>query len=180
MSKIDHSLFQAANHALDDAFGPCPKCSSSLVIRRGKGGAFIGCSTYPECGYIKPLHDNETHIVKLIEGSTCPECSSQLAVKKGRYGLFIGCTNMPDCHHIESIKPQEQTQVKCPACESGELVQRTNRFGKTFFSCNQFPKCKYAVNHKPVATRCQKCNWGIMLEMKDHLVCPKPDCGHKQ
>ena len=33
----------------------CPKCGSELVRRRGKYGAFIGCSTYPECDYTEKL-----------------------------------------------------------------------------------------------------------------------------
>ncbi|MBU5445169.1 MULTISPECIES: topoisomerase DNA-binding C4 zinc finger domain-containing protein [unclassified Paenibacillus] len=33
--------------------GVCPKCSSPLVQRRGKNGAFIGCSGYPKCRFTK-------------------------------------------------------------------------------------------------------------------------------
>lgn len=180
MSKIDHSLFRASSNALSDAFGDCPKCNASLVIRRSKSGSFIGCSAYPDCDYTKPLHDNETHVVKVMEGSQCPECSSELAVKKGRYGLFIGCTNVPDCHYIASLKQQAKTEVQCPSCSNGTLIERTNRFGKTFFSCNAYPKCKYVVNHKPVSTRCDACGWGIMLDIKGKLVCPQPNCGHEK
>ncbi len=27
----------------------CPDCGSTLVYRKGKNGAFLGCSTYPKC-----------------------------------------------------------------------------------------------------------------------------------
>lgn len=33
--------------------GVCPKCGGQLVERRGKYGAFWGCSNYPNCRYIK-------------------------------------------------------------------------------------------------------------------------------
>lgn len=33
----------------------CPKCGSELVRRRGKYGAFLGCSTYPDCDYTEKL-----------------------------------------------------------------------------------------------------------------------------
>lgn len=33
----------------------CPKCGSGLVKRRGKYGAFLGCSTYPDCDYTEKL-----------------------------------------------------------------------------------------------------------------------------
>jgi GTP1/Obg family GTP-binding protein len=30
----------------------CPKCGSSLVDRKGKYGAFKGCSGYPKCRFV--------------------------------------------------------------------------------------------------------------------------------
>lgn len=34
MSKIDHSLFSAHEHALEDAFGDCPDCGKPLHIKK--------------------------------------------------------------------------------------------------------------------------------------------------
>ncbi|MDO5575355.1 MAG: topoisomerase DNA-binding C4 zinc finger domain-containing protein, partial [bacterium] len=31
--------------------GICPKCGGQLVERKGKYGAFTGCSNYPKCRY---------------------------------------------------------------------------------------------------------------------------------
>jgi len=33
----------------------CPKCGKELVKRNGKYGAFMGCSTYPECDYTEKI-----------------------------------------------------------------------------------------------------------------------------
>ena len=33
----------------------CPWCGSELVIRYGKHGAFMGCSSYPKCRYTQNL-----------------------------------------------------------------------------------------------------------------------------
>lgn len=33
----------------------CPRCNSSLVLRKGKFGEFNGCSNYPKCRYTLPL-----------------------------------------------------------------------------------------------------------------------------
>ena len=109
MSKIDHSLFSAHEHALDDNFGDCPECGKPLHIKNSKSGPFIGCTGYPECSFSKPLHDKQTTILKTLDGVACPECASDLAIKKGRFGMFIGCTNFPSCHHIEPIKEKEDT-----------------------------------------------------------------------
>ncbi len=183
MSKIDHSLFSAHEHALQEAFGQCPDCGEKLTLKHGKSGAFIGCSTYPKCDFTKPLHETESAEIKQIEGSHCPECNAILAIKKGRFGLFIGCSNFPQCHHIEPVKQQDDTHLNCPVCNSGHLVKRANKFGKNFYACNGFPKCKYAVNFPPVSHACDACGWPIMLEKKSAsgkvLQCPQRMCNHK-
>jgi len=183
VSKIDHSLFTANEHALEQAFGLCPKCDAQLQLRRGKAGAFVGCSQYPQCDFSKPLHATETAEIKVIEGSHCPQCASQLVIKKGRYGLFIGCSNFPECHHIESTKQQDDVKVDCPACESGQLLKRANKFGKNFYPCNSYPKCKYALNMPPIAHPCPQCEWPLMQEKTSAngiiWQCPQRQCMHK-
>ena len=178
MSKIDHSLFSANEHALEDAYGPCPKCGKSLHIRHGKAGPFIGCTGYPDCDYIKPLHEHQTTVLKEISGTACPECGSSLAIKKGRYGMFIGCTNFPACHHIEQIKQHQETAIDCPQCRKGQLIERTNKYGKRFFSCNRYPQCRYVVNSTPLAEPCPACGWGILVEKKGKKHCPQADCNY--
>ena len=140
MSKIDHSLFSAHEHALDDNFGDCPECGKPLHIKNSKSGPFIGCTGYPECSFSKPLHDKQTTILKTLDGVACPECASDLAIKKGRFGMFIGCTNFPSCHHIEPIKEKEDTLVDCPKCKKGHLISRTNKYGKHFPLQRRFNK----------------------------------------
>lgn len=34
---------------------PCAECGATMVIRQGRTGAFLGCSTYPKCKNSKPL-----------------------------------------------------------------------------------------------------------------------------
>ncbi|MEO9943744.1 MAG: topoisomerase DNA-binding C4 zinc finger domain-containing protein [Paraglaciecola sp.] len=179
MSKIDHSLF-SAQEGSEQAFGPCPKCSAKLGIRHGKSGAFIGCTQYPGCDYSKPLHEYENTEIKAIEGSSCPLCSSELVIKKGRYGLFIGCSDFPTCHYIDSQKHSEATKLTCPKCGKGRLAKRTNKFGKSFYACDNYPKCKYVLNLPPVEYPCPKCNWPLMQEKKgssgQELLCPQKPC----
>ena len=180
MSKIDHSLFSAHEHALEQQYGQCPDCGKDLHVRNSKNGPFIGCSGYPECHYAKPLHDTQTTVLKVIEDSHCPECGSTMAIKKGRYGMFIGCTNFPECHHIEGTKAQQDTLVDCPKCKEGHLIDRTNKYGKRFFACNRYPQCRYVVNFAPVPEPCPACGWAIMVDKKGQLVCPQLLCGFKQ
>jgi putative DNA topoisomerase len=180
VSKIDHSLFSAHEQGLGQHLGDCPECGKALHIRNSKSGPFIGCSGYPSCHFSKPLHDNQTTVLKIIDGTVCPECGSPMAIKKGRYGMFIGCSNYPECHHIESATPQNDTLIECPQCKEGHLVDRTNKYGKRFFACNRYPTCRYVVNFQPVAQTCPLCGWGILINKKDQLSCPQPLCDYKQ
>lgn len=180
MSKIDHSLFSAHEHALEDAYGSCPECGSDLQLKHSKSGPFVGCTAYPACHFSKPLHDNQTATLKTIDGTECPKCSSQLAIKKGRYGMFIGCTNFPECQYIEHVQSHEQTSITCPKCKKGSLIERTNKYGKRFFACDDYPKCRYVVNFTPLAQSCPRCGWGIMIDKKGVVQCPQPMCGYKE
>lgn len=186
MSKIDHSLFSADEHALEAAWGRCPECDSALAIKRGQSGAFLGCSAYPQCGFSKPLREYEQATLKLIEHSQCPLCQSLLAVKRGRYGLFIGCSQFPQCHHIEKLTPAPETEasVDCPVCKTGAVVKRSNKFGKHFYACDQYPRCKFAINAEPVVQPCAKCGFGLMQkrELKGEIVvyCANKGCNYTQ
>lgn len=183
MSKIDPRLF--ANHEHDSYREPqpCPECGAPLVIRQGKHGTFLGCSAYPSCTYIRPLSPLGVELQKVLEGSVCPACGQPMAIKKGRYGLFIGCTNYPLCQHIESSDVPSSLDITCPACGRGHLVSRTSRYGKTFYACDNYPKCKYVVNEPPVSQVCPKCGWGILVEKQTRhglkRCCPQKLCDYQ-
>ncbi|WP_019274029.1 type I DNA topoisomerase [Vibrio coralliilyticus] len=170
--KIDHQLFSAHEHALEHK--ACPKCQSEqregeLQLRHGKHGPFLGCNQYPTCDFIQPLHQNDGHIIKEL-GLPCPECSNELVLRQGRYGMFIGCSHYPHCDHIESLEQPSEQEVQaehaCPECGKGHLVERKNRFGKVFFACDNYPKCKFAVNQPPVKGKCEKCGFPLLVEKK--------------
>lgn len=184
MSKIDNSLFSVNKGALKDAYGDCPDCGGELSIKHSKNGPFVGCLNYPTCEYKRALNSlPETEVVKTIEGSKCPQCSASLVIKKGRYGLFIGCEKFPECGYHEPINKADDTHLTCPSCNKGHLVARTNKFGKSFYACDAYPKCRYIVNHTPVKQDCPECQWPIMVEKKvggkQILECPQRRCGHR-
>jgi len=184
MSNIDKSLFSHHEHALEKAYEVCPECGCELTMKNGKSGTFLGCSAYPTCEYTRPVVEHERIEDKLLVGTHCPLCSSPLAVKQGRYGMFIGCSNYPQCHHIEETHHQEDAGVTCPKCRKSELIERTNRYGKTFYSCNDYPKCKYVVNFPPIAEKCPQCQWSILVKRKmasgDVIICPEKKCTYKR
>ncbi|EGM67915.1 type I DNA topoisomerase [Shewanella sp. HN-41] len=185
MSKIDEQLFSAHEHALEKEYELCPECGSELSVKHSKHGSFIGCNNYPNCGYTRPLVQHEAIETQVIQGSVCPECGHELAVKSGRFGIFIGCTQYPSCTHIE--KPDQgadKPDILCPECKTGKLEHRTSRFGKSFYACSAYPKCKFIVNYPPVAEECPNCGYGILVERKGaagmRLECPQKTCKYKR
>jgi len=161
---------------------PCPQCGAELVIRSGKHGAFLGCSHYPECDYIRPLKNQaDGHIVKVLEGQLCPECQSELVLRQGRFGMFIGCSRYPECEHTEVIDKPDLTTLSCPQCQQGKLVQRRSRYGKTFHACDRYPDCQFAVNFTPVEGECEFCHFPLLIEKKTarglRRYCASKACG---
>jgi len=77
------------------------------------------------------------------EGGNCPTCKQgKVYPRTGQNGVFLGCSNYPACRFT--------TNLRCPECNIGTIVQRTAKnSGRTFYACDQFPKCKhiYRLRH---------------------------------
>lgn len=164
----------------------CPKCGAQLAIRLGRRGRFIGCTAYPDCDYTTNLDNEEgKNEPEVIEDRPCPDCGGQLQIKHGKYGRFIGCGNYPNCKHIEPLEKPSDTEVDCPKCQQGHLLQRRSRKGKIFYSCSRYPDCDYAIWNEPIAEPCPKCGWPILTvkETKSRgreKQCPQNECRFKE
>jgi DNA topoisomerase-1 len=143
----------------------CPECGKPLRLRLGRYGRFLSCSGYPECRYTR--QDGEAR----YEGDRkCPLCGSPLVRRNGRFGQYLACQKAPACRHTEPLP----TGVACPVegC-GGEMIQKTTRRGRIFFSCSRYPKCDFAMWNKPVAVVCPKCGFPVLEEGKKGLQCPR-------
>jgi len=160
----------------------CPKCGQPLSVRLGRGGRFVGCTTYPKCDYTRNLNQDSKAPVEKID-RLCPECNSELVMKWGRYGKFIGCSNYPACKYMESLEKNQETGVQCPKCKAGQMLKRKTKRGKIFYSCSTYPKCNYAVWNQPIAELCPKCKWTMLTlhtsRNKTNKICPQEDCDFK-
>lgn len=183
MSKIDHQLFTAHEHALEKEYERCPKCGASLLMRHSGNAHFWGCENYPSCDFTRPIAGQEHRIEKQLD-MACPKCDKPLALKQGRYGLFVGCTGFPACDYHTQIDQTDDTGVACPKCKEGKLVERTSRYGKHFYACSGYPKCQFAVNYPPKAGTCIHCGFELLVERKmasgPQLRCASKRCGKKQ
>ena len=89
----------------------CPTCGNPLVIRYGRFGKFIGCSTFPVCRYVEPWLEKT--------GVRCPKDGGDLVERKTRKGrTFYACSNYPACDFTSWKKP---LAAPCPKCQ-GLLV----------------------------------------------------------
>ena len=159
----------------------CPKCQSQLVIKFGKNGSFLACSSYPDCKFTGEFTKQPDGSIKRVEeerlGEACPDCDGgELLHKRGKFGRFIGCTNYPDCRYTRPIS----TGVDCPRCEKGFLTEKKSRRGKVFYSCSTYPKCDYAQWDRPIPEKCSACGHSHLNEKstrrgKGPIACPQ--CG---
>ena len=156
---------------IEEAGEDCEKCGRPMIIKHGRNGKFMACSGYPECKNTKSLEEEE----KIQIDDRCPTCGGPMEVRRSRFGRFIACSNYPECKTTKSFP----TGVKCPeeGCK-GELVERTTRRGKMFFSCSEYPACEHSTWYRPVNIKCESCGFPYMVEKStkakgDHLACPK-------
>jgi DNA topoisomerase-1 len=135
----------------------CPKCGKKLQKIWAKHGYFYGCSDYPACEFTAPLEAMEfkrdDYDQNFNWDMLCPNCQGRMILRHGRFGPFLGCAKYPDCNGIVNIPKKgelsySQNQMpNCPAigCD-GRITLRKSRFGKTFFSCSNFPQCNVIAN----------------------------------
>ena len=169
----------------------CEKCGRPMTIKKGRYGAFLACSGYPDCKNTRPLEPETTSETPPLPPGIdpkCDRCGGEVTVKRSRQGsLFIACTNYPKCKNTKPFP----TGVKCPKnnCD-GELVERSSARG-VFYGCSNYPKCRYTLRTRPVNRTCPECGSEYLIEAAapkgdsetptNEIIykCPKKDCGYQ-
>lgn len=151
----------------------CPLCESPLVLRYSVNGAFLGCSTYPECKGLMPMpgENEQDENAEPAEIVPCPECGSNMILKKSRFGKeFLACSKYPECKTTMSVdkegKPVELPKIKrdCDICGKPMEVKMGRR--GPFLACSGYPDCK---NTMPI----DKDGKVIILPKVEGEVCEK-------
>lgn len=180
--KLKEKLEKATNLGKAPKEMKCPKCKSSMIIKLSRTGRFYSCSKYPECEGALMLDGTELKGPEET-GEMCPECGE----KKGKYGggklvirtrrdgsgTFISCSQYPKCKFIKKDEKEEakkRTGIACPYCskkdlltnKQGDILERHGRFG-IFYSCSNYPDCKFAIKAKPTGNTCKECA-SLMME----------------
>jgi len=147
---------------------PCGNCGSLLMIKWGRSGEFLACPKYPECKFTRNFERDDDGNIKIVEveviDENCETCGKPMQVRFGRFGKFIGCSAYPECKTVRPIVKPVPTGVHCPDCGEGEIMEKRSRGGRTFFSCNRFPKCRFATWEKPIPEKCPLCSAPFIVE----------------
>ncbi len=158
----------------------CEKCGKPMVERWGRHGRFIACTGYPECKNTKPLgeEDGKPAAEPVATDEKCKKCDKPMLLKTGKFGKFLACSGYPECKNTSPLA----TGVKCPE-DGGDIVERRSRGGRTFYSCANYPKCKFSIWSRPVPKPCPKCNAPFLVEKRSKdketsLVCYSKECGY--
>jgi DNA topoisomerase I len=155
LERVDVEGLIAAAHDLSAvATERCPDCGGKLVPKGGFFGPFLACENHPKnCKHTRPLRGDR----KPAEPTNyiCHECGAPMLKRNGRSGDFLGCSRFPKCRGTRSMP----TGVMCPK-DGGELAaRRSQKRGKAFYGCENYPKCDFVTWDKPVKETCPECGY---------------------
>ncbi len=134
-------------------------------------------------GFYTPFDESLKSAAELMEKvkladeqteETCPHCGKPLVVKHGRYGKFLSCSCYPECKYTRSY--EVKTGVRCPepGC-GGEIVEKISKKKRTFYGCNRWPECSFAINARPLPQPCPNCGGLLTLYRDKQAKCAKCD-----
>jgi len=73
---------------------PCPKCSSAMVVKLGKNGKFLSCSTYPDCDGARMIDGSEIKASEPI--GFHPNTGESIYLLSGKFGPYVQQGDMPE------------------------------------------------------------------------------------
>ncbi len=161
----------------------CPECQNQLTKKYGRNGYFIACDGYPECKYTRPVNGEHSD-EPTFSDEKCEKCGALMQFKEGRYGKYLACSAYPDCKNNQPLIKPKSLEIDCPECKEGEIMEKKSRYGKIFYSCSRYPKCKYALWDEPFEEPCPKCAFPLTVEKTTKRFgtvrkCPQEECDYQ-
>ncbi len=115
------------------------------------------------------IKDEESDVV-------CEKCGRKMVFKVSKFGKFLACPGYPECKNTKAIR--NETGAKCPKC-GGEILAKKSRKGKTYYGCENNPKCDFMAWDEPVKKeKCPDCG-GLLLKKKGKnakIYCQNEGC----
>lgn len=123
---------QPQNEPVVESDEVCEKCGRKMVIRRGRYGAFLACSGYPDCKNTKPLLEPLKQ--------TCPKCGGHLAKRTLNRGRTFYC-----CDSCDFVTWDEPQTITCKECGSTMFAHKFRDRVPMYYCGNE--DCPTRVNH---------------------------------
>ncbi len=171
---FEKNLRDASSYGDEDTQELCEKCGSVMIRRLGKFGKYLACSNYPACQNIISESEEEISAIR------CPKCGENMVAKSGKFGKFLACPNYPTCKSTMSMPTDETPELKgkCPDC-GADMTVRKSKKGKVYYSCLNYPDCKFMSWDVPTGEKCPKCNSALILTARGNVKCSDKECGYR-
>ncbi len=171
---FEKNLREASSYGDELTQEVCGKCGHFMIRRVGKFGKYLACSNYPECQNIISESEEE------VSGIRCPKCGEHMVVKSGKFGKFLACPRYPDCKSTMVMPTDETPKLagKCPECGASMTV-RKSKHGKTYYSCLNYPDCKFMSWDIPTGEKCPECGKALVQTARGGVKCSNKDCSYK-
>jgi len=121
---------------------PCPLCGSTMKIRYGRYGPFLGCSRYPGCKGIVNIPAKGEEFISPGEMPECPalDCTGHMVARKSRFGkTFFSCSTFPECDVI--VNDLAQLTEKYPDHPKTPYIKKAKK-GKGVKAAKKATKAK--------------------------------------
>ncbi|MBI2624261.1 type I DNA topoisomerase [Candidatus Parcubacteria bacterium] len=110
------------------------------------------------------------------EPQVCEKCGKPMIVKIGRFGPFLACSGFPECRNAKTLA--KSLDIKCPKCGTGNLVTKRTKTKKTFYACDRYPECDFALWDKPTGEQCPQCGSLLVEKRGKKIACSNKDCNY--
>ena len=109
----------------------------------------------------------------------CEKCGRRMVYKTGRYGRFLACPGFPECRNTKAIVVE--APGACPVCGSKMAVRKSKK-GRTYYSCTNYPACKFMSWDEPIDEVCPKCGKHLFAHKgkQPRVYCADEACGYEK
>lgn len=117
------------------------------------------------------IPDEETDIV-------CEQCGRKMVIRHGKFGKFLACPGFPECKNTKNL--QLETPGACPLCGK-KVLSKKSKTGRTYYGCEDNPKCGFMTWDIPLAEKCPKCGGSLFKTTGrfKKIHCLKDGCGYE-
>lgn len=109
----------------------------------------------------------------------CDKCGAKMVIRDSKFGKFLACPNFPKCRNTKSLS---ESVAKCPQC-GGDVYKKISKKGAAFYSCCNYPTCKFISWDIPAPYFCPECKNTMKIvanKTSVKYVCTNRDCRHSE